>query len=143
MDLLLNDELVMDEISESAPQFFPATMVTANLSSVEGDCITHVLPRCTTSALNPFQTGVNVTMEYGQYLDVSPDALTSFYTNSFLGEMASCTLTGDCEPEAPEALQVRFFSCWVSYLCCTMLIPSQLQKMYHLHMCVWSRRIPM
>ena len=85
-------------------------MASQNITSVETDCI-NILPTCTVSPLNPFPVGVNVTMEYGQYLDVSPSALTSFYSDSFLGEMAACTLTGECRQDMPEALQVRLNFC--------------------------------
>lgn len=110
MDLVLNKDLVLDYITESAPQFFPVTMASQNITTVDTDCQS-ILPACVSSQLNPFPVGVNVTMEYGQYLDVSPDALTSFYTNSFLEEMSQCTLTGICSEEAPEGLQVS--SCYL------------------------------
>jgi hypothetical protein len=115
MNLAVNQNIILDDISQTAPQFFPATMASQNITSVATDC-QNVLPACTASPLNPFPVGVNVTMEYGQYLDVSPDALTSFYTNSFLGKMSRCALTGVCQ-KVPEAFQVRTPSRAVCILC--------------------------
>jgi len=54
------------------------------------DCLS-TLPACPATALNPFPRGVNVTMEYGRYITVEPEALSSYYTNNFLQEMVDCT----------------------------------------------------
>ena len=108
MDLILNENIILDEITDFAPQFFPATVASQNISTVDMDCH-HILAACVDSDLNPFPRGVNLTLRYGEYLDVSPSALTSFYTNSFLGEMAQCTSKGICLDDVPEALQVNFY----------------------------------
>jgi hypothetical protein len=108
MNFALEENRVMSVIKEKSPSYFGTTLAMQNITHIRNDCHT-VMQQCVHSALNPFPVGVNVTMQYGHYLEVSPDALTSFYTHSFFGKMARCTFSNKCSAAAPRDLQVSPF----------------------------------
>lgn len=71
------------------------------------DCLSS-LPACPATDLNPFPRGVNVTMSYGRYIAVEPEALSSYYTNNFLQDMVDCTEDdSNCDSSTPPEEQVR------------------------------------
>jgi hypothetical protein len=105
MKLSVSPWLVSDAIQDRAAIHFPHSILNDNETHIASDCA-NVFPLCIASAANPFPKGVNVTMEYGKYLEVTPDALTSYYTASFLKEMSLCNQHGTCYDDVPESLQV-------------------------------------
>ena len=66
------------------------------------------------SDLNPFQRGVDVNLEYGEYLFVDPEALQAYYSETFLGALARCTEgpVAACDAAAPADVQVGALACY-------------------------------
>lgn len=110
--LNIDQGIIQRVVAQRAPSVLPrAAAISGNASAwgaaIDTDC-RGVLPSCPASDLNPFPNGVNVTMAYGQYIDVEPEALQSYYSNTFLLAMTTCVEDeASCAKAVPAGTQVR------------------------------------
>lgn len=109
--LNIDGEVMRRTVAERAPDVLPRAAAARSAgeawdAAMVADCLS-TLPTCPDTALNPFPRGVNVTMEYGRYIYVEPEALASYYTNNFLKEMVECAADeDDCRDDTPPQVQV-------------------------------------
>eukprot|EP00892_Ulva_mutabilis_P009410 jgi/Ulvmu1/6841/UM031_0046.1 len=115
--LNMDQGIIQRVVAQRAPSVLPASAaatgdVAAWEAAMASEC-SGVLPQCPATALNPFSNGVNVTMAYGAYLEVEPQALQSYYTNNFLRSMTDCvTNEAACNAAVPAETQVACLTCY-------------------------------